>query len=652
MNHMKKFVLFISFSFTMLHPTELFYKGIPSEETLNESTVVVGNFADIVKELNPKPWPFFYKFSANRLKSYNSFGIPLIKQIRDCFLKYRSDYRRATLIKLDSIPPTKYYIIIKKFFLLFTLVKFINYKLSNDLYTNRGSFISSIQNIVEELEDIISPQEVEVLLCMNRLIPLVAQYQQHKNPKALSALLTSNIGLLAQNLYSSTDRPHPIVLALFQLIGELYEILIIDICKYLELDQDKIEGEKNPATKKLLLFLDKELRKIIFYFRILNDEEKMEEGKKYFDEFKRDMNIADLYTPDNFIYLEGDFLKINLSEEFKEQYFDLYDKATNHNQNPIEIELNDFHCNKFIIYITPTIPEIIEGYVSPAPGLFAQAKAAVGKAVHKSAKAIAAEVDTLLKDLGLEEEIKDKKDKKKAPSPATPAQSKREQKQQLPAAAAAAAEEPSASASEPSLYTFNAQLSTQRIEVDQRIKDWYQFTPKGSCKGITKQGYLTPGTDRNRILHEETVKCRGDQDAAIKNIISAHQLPYSLIHSILSYGTVSSDSTPDHTSITALVLVAQGASEGIYYQAEIAGAIRGNAIHIWHSFLRPIDNIRVFLQNTFLGIETTIAPQEEGAEGDDSEFKILGEDKNWIVQDRTSQVIISKDATQYILFKN
>ena len=608
---------------------------------LNESTIIIGNGSKLIKDTTD--FKIFKDFSIARLKSHNDFGAAALPNITSSLHKFASEYNGIKFKSqwLEKVTETKSQQIIKKFFLLFTLVNFINNRFSDFFSSQEYVFISSTRDLLEQGIMIRSFEHVNLLIAINRFIELIAQYQQNHNPAVLEAIFNSNIVEIAQKfLETEHNNPPRYIKPFLQVIGEIYDILINEITIYLRVNLPIVSSRDH-----LTFFLDTELRKLTFYYRHFGDTEDPQEFKESkFYEYLGRIDAHNHFESDKFIYVSRGKLHVNLPADFQIKWFSLYNQATKNNQSPLYIDIKDFWAGTIQIPVTPNISGMIEGYVPPVE---ASIETKPQQTQHKSDKAIAAEVKALLKDLGLEEKTTSKKGKKDSPSSTTQPQSKKGKKPQ-PVAAAADEEKPEAHVLKNSIYRFNDRLFSKKILVEQRIKDWYQFTPKGSCKGITKQGYLTPGTNRNKILRDEIAQCKGDENKALANIIFRHQLPYSLIHSILSYGTISPNSTDQKTSITALVFASKRESEPVCYQAEIIGSIEGNTFHILHSFLRPVDNIKNTLQNI---LSNTVLPFEQDEE-DESDFIVLGEQEGWKIDDRKSNVIISRDGIQYILCKN
>lgn len=183
------------------------------------------------------------------------------------------------------------------------------------------------------------------------------------------------------------------------------------------------------------------------------------------------------------------------------------------------------------------------------------------------------------------------------------------------------------------------------IILDPRVHEWYTTTADGQCKAIIEQGYLIEGSERNIILHDVMIKNRCSQQEAIKIMIRAHQLPFSLIRAILTYLQPNPFSTVLRTSYIALVCYKSKGAE-IYYQAEITGEIKNSMFYIWHSFLRTLNDITEY-ENTVPEMETIT---EHDHIRDPNNTITLGED-NWSTQEEHDSVSIFKKDEEFVLFK-
>lgn len=534
---------------------------------------------------------------------------------------------------------------VQRFFRYSLLISCINNLLDKRYFHCQKSGICCDNNLAPLVEKINDQNIISLLLYFNRIQTVVANYQQKHDSSVFYLLLDPHFFKSLIKFHRGLITPHIILLIArsCQAVYDMYRILINSIL---------LTPTDTPDNHPCFQFFDEQELKLLTFYSSFNDEDFGEDatGSKFQEKVCKghgsECTTKHFFGENNFIHFNKTHCKliVELPEEFKKIYKKIYKKATVNGTSPLRLSITNAWSKKLQFPIFFSLPETLP----TDPGFLGR----VEKKIEKGAKTIAAEVKALMKSLELEEESKKQKPSSSTKTPKGPKSGIAPKKEQ-PSAVAAAADQADNAQEEPEqpsiLYTFNKPLSTKRIEIDERISDWYHYEKK-NCIALKKQGYLTPGTVRNRILEETTDLC-GTQEKAIQEIIFRHQLPYSLIKNILSYGTIASSSTHARTDITAIIGVKRG-EQASYYQGEITGEIKGKEFKIWHSFLRPIDNIGNFMKSTLEGHNSEYRKEDGQAQDDDSLFTLLGEDAGWQTDDQESHVIISRDGIQYTLFKN
>ena len=565
----------------------------------------------------------FVQFSIKRhaysLKASENIGEAQHDIIKSPFIKID----KKILVDCDESESKR---VVISFFKLFKLAQLINFSLS-PIFCLPGR---SINAIFSKFETDATDDDIHMIILINRISSFISLYQRNKDPLGLELFSKSKFINFIEKIDSKKIIPidSPYLHAVFAAIREILDILIIDI--YLSILKTDIKSERLKSLLKL------EAERIMLYFELADTFRDLRVGEWSLgsdEELLEHLNTKRLNDKKHIFYTKEGVLQINLPKELIDYYFTLYNKATNNNQNRLRTTLNDFWADEIEMPITPEIPGIIQGYTRSQMS-----------------------VKELMKEFGLEDATSSKpKGKAKKKTPAGEKTSSKE-------SAAASADSDDDTTKVPSVnhndtdsfYTFNRVLATKQIELDSRILNWYRTTQRGANKGITTQGYLDKDTDRNSIFTHEVSLCHGNQESAIARIIFRHQLPYSLIRTIVSYGTIQESSTDAETTVTALVRYTQGASQSTHFLGEITGNIDRNTFKIWHSFLRPIDNMQRFLRTNLSSMNhIKMEPSAEDLDAiEDQQFTILGEQEGWRVDDRFSQIVISKDDSQYVVFKN
>lgn len=554
-------------------------------------------------------------------------------------------------------------ILVQFFFILMTMNAIVDYALQPLNYSIKDSRI--LYQSKPPAADLL-----DYLVFQLKLRASFSQYQTQKNLQAILHLIhPATLGTMRQ-IYDSIDRVpvqtvgHGLTLRLLESHYKYALYDLYDAARYI------VSSQNSP----LYHFLYTELQRLMIFYTIWNDycfntrviDSPITDSELF--NINAELKKAHLqYITSNecICFFNKATRKMAVSEEFKRTFFELYTVATHNNSVPVNVILHDFWAGEFTITVSPTIYGIIEGYVPSAYGFLGRAEGTAKKPAQREEN-----LDDLVKFIeGKDKSSSEKKGsatKKQSnsaqPSSSSKSKDKKKEKQQSSTSSIGAGE--AAAAAQPddtqptvapfSFYTCNTHLSNKQIELDSRILNWYKTTPNGANRGITTQGYLDKGTDRNAIFAREITQCDGNRDQAIANIIFRHQLPYSLIRSIVSYGTIQEGSTHERTTVTILVSYAQGANRPIYYQAEITGRIEGPTFKIWHSFLRPITDISEYLQSNLLSMDhLELEVSAEDLEADtDQRFIVLGEQHDWLTDDQFNQVIISKDDVRYTIFKN
>ena len=593
---------------------------------------------------------YLEKNSAVHYKTFFTKGA-ILKSLQTSIEKFKSLLDKNSIDQLSAENAQK---ILEGLFILYTSLNFINYALdSRIIRTYKNSLcVWQEQDIEKEKIDDLS---LQYYLFFYKRMKILYDYQSKKMIEPVLKIVNSpdlvdQLATFFDPLYqeSSTAKINKATAYSASAINEMYEILMMNFLSCLTMS-------KNP----ILNYIYRVAINLSVYFYTFSYMEKKKQGQSA-TRASILSEVQDLmfHSPYNclsnraeMVYLGEDKLHVNMSPELQMIYFNLYNKVTHNNTVPFFMELHDFWAGKFTIKVTPTIPGIIDGYVSPA-----KITKPLEEPSSRKHLSNADEIDKLMKEFGLEDATSSKpKRKGKTKTAAGEKTSSKE-------SAAASADSDDDTTKVPSVnhndtdsfYTFNRVLATKQIELDSRILNWYRTTQRGTNKGITTQGYLDKDTDRNSIFTREVSLCHGNQESAIARIIFRHQLPYSLIRTIVSYGTIQESSTDAETTVTALVGYTQGASQSTHFLGEITGSIDRNTFKIWHSFLRPIDNMQRFLR-TNLSSMNHLRIESSGEDLDameDQQFTILGEQEGWRVDDRFSQIVISKDDSQYVVFKN
>lgn len=559
------------------------------------------------------------------------------------------------------------------FFKLCLLIRLINNRYTEYFSSNEQHGLTSSIEISTDQE------RVEFGFFRHKLYHLIASYQQKRDPTILSKIIPQSIFSYIQRHKEDNELISFKYLA--QTIGELYEIIInamfkeIDTTQPLNIPQPK-SSKGTKALQEFNNFFKIEYLKIAFYYMVKSSHEDDEEGGKklFLENLESNPDIMSLYSTNNSNNLtcynnETSALKIDLSEEFRNEYFRIYNLATNNGRNTLTIEFQDFFDNTITVPITPNITGVIEGYKAPE-GIIAHiedAASAVNKAVRKGTKEVLSEVDDLMKLFGLDDspskgKPKSKKEQEKQTGKTKtkdiPKSKKSEQSEASSAAAAAA----SAASAEPentqdiddadSIYTYNQRYNRIAIGLFPRVRNWYHTTLRKPL-ALEKQGYMDPANvQKQAIIERVEKKYRCNRDEALEKIIFTHQLPYELIRTVLTWGKI--NELPDKVEFSGLVLVQSPLVNG-YYLADIVGRKKyENYIGIFHSFLKDIQNVQQFINNIVNDqpneeakpdADANIMPNEKDDEGEwQSKSK-------WEKEDRGATILISQGDVSFTFFK-
>lgn len=602
----------------------------PTLEDITSTTYIINN-PDLPKGASYKHLENFKQFIAERRKIESrvndiiasSFKIPHV-------LLSFSEYNFSTLEENEEHALE----FVQRFFITHTLISLIN-MLFDTRYQNCGQegfcCSNNSDKIISQIDDHYS---IQLFLFFNRIQKGIAHYQQKRDKNFFSTLLDPSFFTTLLDFNGKALNPYVILLFARSCNGlrSMYRALINDIIIHLSLIPES-HYEKFPFLK---FFQQQEAVVLNYYKSFPSDRELIQDFKSPVcgDHKESDCNAEHFFGKDNYIRLDSICrpLIVNVPEDLKKIYLTLYNKVTNKGRIPLKITLHDFWAGKLEIPVTSTISGIIEKPQRPP--------------AEQGMRAIQKEVKAILKDLGLEQESTPKTSTKS---------SKKKHYHGAPKAVAEAADvaqDVPEEDDEPSLiYNFNRELSQKKIEVDQRIADWY-ILEEGQPRALKKQGYLQAGTDRYALLHK-TIQEKRTKQHALAHITFLHQLPYSLIKNIINYGTIIPGSTAAHTTIIGLIGIKKD-DTFTYYQAEIAGEIKRKTFNIWHAFLRPLKNPSEIINDIVnldpKDFEKIIA--ETSSDHADSKFTLPAEDKGWIINDQPTYVSIIKDKIEYVLFKN
>lgn len=614
-------------------------------------------------------------YTKNRRESRAEIGFKYIISSRRILEEYIS--KNQPIIQLIPLmqnitTETRATQFITCFFKLCLLIRLINNRYTEYFSSNEQHKITS------SIEISTDKKRVEFGFFRHKLYRLIASYQQKHDPTILSKIIPQSIFSYIQKHKEDDELISFKVLA--QTIGELYEIIINGIFK--EINPTQSLNVPQAGLKKEVKnlqefnnFFKMQYLKIAFYYMVKSSHEDDEEGGKklLLDILESNPDIMPLYDTSNNNNLacynsETSTLEIHLPEKFTDEYFRIYNLATNNGRNSLTIEFQDFFDNTISVPITPNITGVIEGYQAPKGiiGRVEDAAKSASSRVEKSVNEIKSEVDDLMQLFGLDDspskpKPKSKKAQQKQAEKNKPKQTLKAEKSEQSEASSPAVAGAAASA-EPeraediddtnSIYTYNKGYNKIAIGLFPRVQMWYSTT-LDNPRTLERQGYLNrDNLQKQAIVTKVQRKYDCDRNEALKKIIFTHQLPYELIRTVLTWGKM--NELADKVEFSGLILVKSPNVNG-YYLADIVGKKKSeNYISIFHSFLKDIQNVQEFVNNIVNDqpneeakpeADANIIPDEKDDEGE-WQFK-----SNWKTEDRGATIVISQGDVSFTFFK-
>ncbi len=552
---------------------------------------------------------------------------------------------------------------------------------TNQLIQTFSEFLTPF-NEEEQQEWLTSSSRISTLLLQVRLETLIMNYQKNKDNTILYMLPFSDdiisqlFNLRYENTSSSNNTIFLKLCSLYQALTEILDALFMDLMK--NSYKTYLQGYAKNKSKTIFdtLYVQ-EFTKCYYYYichALYNHDKNDTQFRNLLININQ-KNLSSFYEKNdsNFIYLDTETrtLKLNFPPKLYEDYCNTYMQATENGKKVLKLEFKDFWGGTITLPVTP-LEECKKAIERKIQEKKESLVTKVTKVIVETVKDAEEDVDAIMKALGLDSDNSTSgKKKKKAKQPAAAAQQqkpdkKKEQSKPKQTAAEKMDAEPQAAAEKSteqddqshSIYTYNKKYASIGFDLFPRIKQW-RLTTLENPVALSKQGYFTAGSDRSDILQRITTEYGGDQNQAIQNIIFTHQLPTELVQATLRWGTIDDKTDPKVIQATAVVHVKSDIVNG-YYLAEIAGKIKSeNFISIFHSFLRPINNIQLFMSNILtdtqneenrLAARESDRPEDSANEKTDDEGEWQSE-SGWIVTDTGPAIVISKDNTTFTLFK-
>lgn len=601
--------------------------------------------------------------------------IPRISETQNLFVSSPIESKLENIIQENNSQTA--YEFIHDFNILCAFIRVMNFCFEKNYYsTTNFRIVKSISQ--NQLKHTSSPDRISYLLAHHKLNKMIHDFQTDKEDTILRLFFTP------PRYHQNDDNffNHFLKLAKSEHLSDSKDMISISLALYFSNILFLFEiGSKLISHKNILqpyiLYLLKIFK--IYEKRQLTDQQinsnsiknmisirikkRNEEVEKYQKELKSDSSKSKLSALPiiEFFNITSDSITLSITQHFKELYFQLYDLAKKSSDDLSWKWYNAWTDKQFTFPLTPNIPDFIEGYEEW------KKESGSTSFLKKVADEAEQDLDALLALIEGDNKQGQKKQHSAQPHASKSKSKKTQQKsrpkqmaaEKMPQAAAAAAEKSvEQDDSLHSIYTYNKEYASVRIDFFPRVKEWWLTTLEKPL-ALDRQGYFTQGTDRSEILQRITIECQNNQNQAIKNIIFTHQLPTELVEATLQWGTVDDKTDPKVLQANAVVHVKSDIVNG-YYLAEIGAKKQSDSlVSVFHSFLRPINNIQLFMINILTDTqneENRLAAREPGQQEDNGSEKADDEgewqsESGWIVTNTGPTIAMSKDTTIFTLFK-